>query len=153
MAIEPTYENTSAEKTVDTLNSFLRGEISAVETYRQAIEKINDPSLRDKLQELQQLHERQAAKLRNQISQVGGQPSETSGPWGGFAKLVEGSAKVFGVKAALAALEEGEDHGLKLYRGNLDDLDMSARSFVQNDLLPTQQQTHDAMSALKHSVH
>ncbi|HEY0714955.1 MAG TPA: DUF2383 domain-containing protein [Polyangia bacterium] len=153
MAIEPTYENTSAERTVDTLNSFLRGEISAVETYRQAIEKINDPSLRSRLQDLQQMHERQAAKLRNQISQVGGQPSESSGPWGGFAKLIEGGAKVFGVKAALAALEEGEDHGLKLYRGNLDDLDVQARSFVQNDLLPTQQQTHDAMSALKHSVH
>jgi uncharacterized protein (TIGR02284 family) len=153
MAMEPTYENTSTEQTVDTLNSFLRGEMSAVETYRQAIEKMTDPVLRARLQDIQQLHERQAAKLRNQIAQCGGQPSETSGPWGGFAKLVEGGAKVFGVKAALAALEEGEDHGLKLYQGNLDELEPKARSFVQNDLLPTQQETHDAMSAIKHSVH
>lgn len=154
MAIEePTYQNPSAEKTVDTLNSFLRGEISAIETYGQAIDKIGDPTLSGRLRVISQEHERQAAKLRNQISQLGGQPTSTSGPWGSFAKVVEGGAKVFGVKAALAALEEGEDHGLKLYRDNLEDLDATARSFVQNELLPAQQQTHDAMSALKHSMH
>jgi len=80
-------------------------------------------------------------------------PADSSGPWGGFAKLVEGGAKVFGVKAALAALEEGEDHGKKLYREDLDKLDASTRSFVETELMPEQQQTHDLMSQLKHSVH
>jgi hypothetical protein len=34
------------DQLVDQLNSFLRGEISAVETYRQAIEKVDDEHAR-----------------------------------------------------------------------------------------------------------
>lgn len=148
------YGNTaSTEKTVDTLNSFLRGEISAVETYRQAMEKITEPNLRPQLEQCSRIHQESASKLRNRISQLGGKPSEGSGPWGGFAKLVEGGAKLFGTKAALAALEEGEDHGLRLYRDDLDKLDASTRSFVEGELLAAQQRSHDTMSALKHSVH
>lgn len=143
----------SNEKTVDTLNSFLRGELSAVETYRQAMEKITDANLRPKLEECSRVHQDAAAKLRNKVAQLGGKPSEGSGPWGAFAKLVEGGAKAFGVKAALAALEEGEDHGVRMYKKNLDDLEPNTRSFVQNDLMPGQQRSHDTMSALKHSVH
>jgi uncharacterized protein (TIGR02284 family) len=143
----------SNEKVVDTLNSFLRGELSAVETYRQAMEKVTDASLRPTLEQNSESHQERAAKLRNRIAQLGGKPSEGSGPWGGFAKLVEGGAKAFGVKATLAALEEGEDHGLRMYKDDLDKLDTSTRSFVEGELLPVQQRSHDAMSALKHSVH
>jgi uncharacterized protein (TIGR02284 family) len=143
----------SNEKVVDTLNSCLRGELSAVETYRQAMEKVTDASLRPTLEQNSRSHQERAAKLRNRIAQLGGKPSEGSGPWGGFAKLVEGGAKAFGVKAALAALEEGEDHGLRMYKDDLDKLDTSTRSFVEGELLPAQQRSHDAMSALKHSVH
>ena len=40
------------------------------------------------------------------------------------------------MKAALAALEEGEDHGLRMYKDDLDKLDTSTRSFVEGELLP-----------------
>ena len=53
--------------------------------------------------------------LRDAIVACGGTPAEGSGAWGTFAKVVEGGAKVFGEKAAVAALEEGEDHGLADY--------------------------------------
>jgi hypothetical protein len=71
-----------------------------------------------------------------------------------FAKAVEGTAKLFGEKSAIAALEEGEDHGLKDYKKELDDneLDLTARSVLTSRLLPQQQVTHDRMSALKHSL-
>ena len=36
-------------------------------------------------------------------------------PWGTFAKAVEGTAKLLGNTAALKALKEGEEHGLKDY--------------------------------------
>jgi uncharacterized protein (TIGR02284 family) len=153
MAIGESYGATVNAETVSVLNGFLRGEMSAVETYRQALEKIDDVSLRAQLQELSRSHSDRAALLRNRIAQLAGEPSETSGPWGGFAKLVEGGAKVFGVKAALAALEEGEDHGKKLYREDLDKLDAATRAFVETELIPEQQQSHDLMSRLKHSVH
>lgn len=53
----------------------------------------------------------------------------------------------------MSALEEGEDHGLKLYRDDLEKLDMPTRRFVETDLLPAQQQTHQFMSTLKHTLH
>jgi uncharacterized protein (TIGR02284 family) len=153
MAIGEGYGATVNAETISVLNGFLRGEMSAVETYRQALEKVEDSTLRVQLQELSRSHADRAALLRNRIGQLGGEPSEKSGPWGSFAKLVEGGAKAFGVKAALAALEEGEDHGKKLYRDDLDKLDASTRSFVETELIPEQQQSHDLMSRLKHSLH
>ena len=55
---------------------------------------------------------------------------------GAFARLFEGGAKAFGDRAAIAALEEGEDHGLKLYRESFKKLDADARQLVEQDLLP-----------------
>ena len=76
-----------------------------------------------------------------------------SGSWGAFARLVEGGAKTFGEKAAVAALEEGEDHGLKLYRDDLTKLDPASRQLVETDLLPAQERTHQSLSTLKHTLH
>jgi uncharacterized protein (TIGR02284 family) len=97
-------------------------------------------------------HEVRAQRLRQVVSSLGGKPSDSSGPWGTFAKLVEGTAKLLGAKAAIAALEEGEDHGLKEYRSQIGKLDATARQTVLEDLLPGQQETHDKLSALKHSL-
>jgi demethoxyubiquinone hydroxylase (CLK1/Coq7/Cat5 family) len=135
------------------LNGFLRGEISAVETYRQAIEKLGSSANRAQLEGCQSSHQQRVMKLRDQVARLGGEPATESGAWGAFARLVEGGAKAFGERAALAALEEGEDHGLKLYRNDLDKLDAMARVFVETDLLPAQEETHRSMSTLKHSFH
>jgi uncharacterized protein (TIGR02284 family) len=153
MAIGQSYETKANEKIIDTLNSYLRGELSAVETYRQALVKIEDEFLRASLHELSQSHQHRVSVLRSRIAQLGGDAAQSSGMWGGFAKLVEGGAKTFGIKAALAALEEGEDHGMRMYRDDTDDLDASLQALVLNELLPEQQRSHDQMSNLKHSFH
>jgi predicted house-cleaning noncanonical NTP pyrophosphatase (MazG superfamily) len=138
---------------LDHLNSFLRGEISAVETYDQALEKLADqPSVRERLQDARSSHQERVSLLRTEITKRGGEPAEGSGAWGSFAKLVEGGAKVFGAKAAIAALEEGEDHGRDDYRRDLEDLSLEVRRLVESQLLPAQLRTHDLMSALKHSA-
>jgi hypothetical protein len=142
-----------ADKTVDALNGFLRGEISAVETYRQAIEKLGAGATKLQLEDCRRSHEQRVAKLREQVARLGGQPAKDSGAWGTFARLVEDGAKAFGERAAVAALEEGEDHGLKLYRSDLDKLDATARQLVESDLLPAQERTHQFMSTLKHTLH
>ena len=141
------------DKSVDTLNELLRGEISAVETYRQAIDKLRESPTVGQLEGCRRSHEQRIAKLREQVTRLGGQPADQSGPWGVFARLVEGGAKAFGERAAVAALEEGEDHGLKLYRDDLDKLDASSRVLIETDLLPAQERTHRDMSALKQTLH
>lgn len=143
---------TTQEQTVDTLNSFLRGEISAVETYRQALEKISQQNLRQPLQECMQSHAQRVTVLSDQIRNLGGAPTTSSGVWGTFAKAVEGSAKAFGDKAAIAALEEGEDHGRNDYQRDLGKLDASSRQLVQARVVPEQERTHNTLSSLKKAL-
>jgi uncharacterized protein (TIGR02284 family) len=137
---------------IDELNKLLRGELSAVETYQMALDKLDPASTaRTELSSCMASHQQRVMMLRDAIVALGGTPVSSSGPWGAFAKAVEGTAKVFGDKAAIAALEEGEDHGLKDYKRELDDtdLDPQARRIVADQLLPAQQQTHFQLSSLK----
>lgn len=143
----------STENDVKQLNSFLRGELSAVETYDQCLEKIQNPQLSDTLRELRQSHHERARLLEEKVRQLGGEPSRESGPWGGFAKLVEGGAKLLGDKAAIAALEEGEDHGRDDYKRDLGALSADCQAFVRGQLVPEQQRTHDRLSRLKKQLH
>jgi uncharacterized protein (TIGR02284 family) len=140
------------EESIEQLNSFLRGEISAVETYQQALERIEDPSIKTTLQDCLRSHETRTSTLRSYIQKLGGIPAEGSGAWGAFAKLVEGGATAFGTNAAIAALEEGEDHGLRDYRSGIDKLDSASRQFFETEVFSTQRETHRVMSTLKKTL-
>jgi hypothetical protein len=63
-------------KDVTHLNSFLRGEMAAVETYRMAIEKLDGASsgYTDVVNCLRS-HEKRVSLLRNAIIQAGGAPA------------------------------------------------------------------------------
>jgi Domain of unknown function (DUF2383) len=135
---------------VDKLNHYLRGEISAVETYRMALEKLDAGSTaRSDLETCMQSHQSRVTLLREAVVTAGGTPADGSGPWGVFAKVVEGGARMLGDKATVAALEEGEDHGVKDYRGLDNEVDATVRTLVSTRLAPEQQRTHDQMSSLK----
>ncbi len=145
---------TATESDIKQLNSFLRGELSAVETYDQCISKIEKNSqIVGTLQDARNSHWRRAELLQARVAELGGKPAQSSGAWGGFAKLVEGGAKVFGESAAVAALEEGEDHGRDDYKRELKDVTPETGTFIRTQLLPAQMQTHDALSRLKKTVH
>src|SRR5438309_539802 len=62
------------------LNSFLRGEISAAETYRMAIDKVagskENAANVGLLRELQEEHGRAAQAIRDRIRELGGDPSD-----------------------------------------------------------------------------
>jgi hypothetical protein len=139
----------SHENDLKQLNSFLRGELSAVETYKQALGKVEEATSLSVLRTSLESHEKRANQLRQFIRNLGGQPSEDSGVWGVLAQAVEGGAKMFGASAAIAALEEGEDHGLADYRRDVPDLTLETRRFVADQLLPAQIQTHADMALLK----
>jgi hypothetical protein len=136
------------EQSVNLLNSLLRGERAAVETYDQAIEKTKDAP-EPALTENRLCHFNRISVISNRITALGGKAQESSGAWGAFAKVAEGSAKVFGFRAAVAALEEGEDRGLADYRTAVGKLDESSRHAVETVLLPAQERTHRRMSDLQ----
>ncbi len=140
------------EQTIEQLNSFLRGELSAAETYRQALEKLTASPNRGTLEQCQRSHADRASLLAQEVQRRGGAPAEGSGPWGGLSKVLTKGAAMIGEKAAIAVLEEGEDHGRDDYKRDLADLDPLAQKLVEEKILPEQLRTHDAMSALKKSL-
>lgn len=138
------FENPNTSESVSQLNGYLRGEISAAETYRMAIDKVVDAdesqiSSVGLLREIQEEHGRAAQALRDRIRELGGDPADSSGAWGAWAKTVQGTANLFGDASALKSLKEGEEHGLKDYQEGLDDIDTSSAELVQNQLIPAQQ--------------
>lgn len=127
------------------LNKLLRAEISAVETYQQALDKLRGEPQTGELQQIASIcedHRDLANKLRERILQQGGRPTEDSGAWGSWSKMVMGAVKLLGDKAALTALRQGEENGIEDYQEALQEADMPSdiRNLIQTTLLPRQQQ-------------
>jgi uncharacterized protein (TIGR02284 family) len=138
------------------LNSLLRGEISAAETYRQAIDKVaaSDSQASDAglLREIQEEHGRAAQNIRQRIRELGGEASDSSGVWGAWAQTVQGTMILFGGDAgALKALKEGEEHGLKDYQEAVDDVDGTSAQMIANQFIPAQQRHINLLDQLIHS--
>lgn len=143
--------NPAKQFDLDRLNSMLRGERAAVESYDQCIAKLANSRFAPQLSPLKASHATRITKLTGKITEMGGEADTTSGAWGSFVKLVEGGAAMFGERAAVAALEEGEDHGKKEY-AQLDKLSEDTRRFVEMELVPEQRRTHDALSSIKRAM-
>lgn len=112
---------TTTTQTVDQLNHLLRGEMSAVETYEQSLPKFEEyPAAARELRRIRDDHRETSQVLREHVTKLGGNPSDGSGPWGGFAQAITGAAKLLGPDTTLAALMKGEEHGIKEYREALD---------------------------------
>ena len=138
--------------TINQLNSFLRGELSAAETYRLALSRLGQSDHRPTLVQCSRSHEERARLLTEAILGRGGEPANSSGAWGSLVRMIERGAAAIGESAALAALEEGEDHGRDDYLRDLDSLEPSARQLVEFAILPEQRRTHDMIKGLKRSL-
>src|SRR5438067_2326074 len=80
------YEMGDTGEAVRQLNSLLRGEISAAETYRNVLDKVADGSgdhAKDAglLRQIQEEHGRACQSLRDRIRELGGEASDNSGAW------------------------------------------------------------------------
>lgn len=126
------------QKCIDVCNQLLRGELSAVETYSQAMEKFADEPAHLTLAGIRSDHQLSVSCLRQHLLDMGANPDDTSGAWGTFAQVVEGTAKVFGESPALAALKQGEEMGARDYRAALENEDVmtSVKDEIRKLLLP-----------------
>lgn len=142
----------NTDETVRQLNSLLRGEISAAETYRMAMDKLSaspdNASHADLLRQMQEDHGRAAQMLRQQIQSLGGEASDSSGAWGAWAQTVQGTMNLFGDASALKGLKEGEEHGLHDYQEALDDVDNQSAGLIRTQLIPNQQKHIDLLDQL-----
>jgi hypothetical protein len=132
---------TTAKFTRDTLNSLLRGELSAIETYSRAIHKFPGSGAIPVLEEIRAGHLQSVSALRGLIQDHDGHPVTDSGMWGDFAKGVEAAAALLGVDSAIAALRQGENFGIGEYESALGDptLPAEVKLAIQENLLPALQ--------------
>jgi len=133
------------------LADLLRGELSAVEAYSQAIEKLREPRLVAILQEAHNCHAMRANKLHTKLTELGHEVELSSGAWGSFTKFIESGAQMLGDAATVAVLEEGEDHGLKQYKSLYGETDPTIKQLVR-EFLPKQEGTHRILHDLKVSL-
>jgi hypothetical protein len=132
------------------LNSLLRGEIAAAETYQQALEGLDHVEGADPLRLIQQNHGSAIGYLRKAVATNGGEASTKSGVWGIFARAIEGAALVIGDRAALSSLLEGEHQGLASYKAAATNLNLSqeCRSHIDRVLIPKQRRHIETLSRL-----
>ena len=135
---------------VDTLNSLLRGEISAQEAHEKALVLAVDMTAfeADELRRISAEHTRAAELLRTEVFRLGGAPAGSAGAWGAFARAFQASANFLGVSTALSSLSEGEEHGLKEYEAALETATGPTKTLLRERLIPGQKNHLAALTAI-----
>ena len=131
---------------IEELNAFLSGEISAVETYELALEKIKDADVRQAMLKCQLSHADRVAKLTAEVQALNGEPGKSAGIWGGFEKMTQGSAA--SEEDAIALMELAEAERLVQYEAQQSIVCDYVRAVVVETLLPAQHETHLKVSTL-----
>lgn len=129
---------TASKADPDIINSLLRGEVAAAETYGQVLGKFEGRPEAADLQRIRGEHLEAAAALRERVRAMGAEPSDGSGAWGTFTAAITGTAKVFGPGTALATLKQGEEYGIGQYENALTNeaVEADAKDLVRYRLLP-----------------
>ena len=135
---------------VDALNTLLRGEVAAAETYDMVLEKIENPACIVDLQRIRDEHSEAAAVLRERVRHFGGDPADGSGIWGTLAATLTGTAKLIGPATALGTLKQGEEYGIGQYESTLADPDVARedKDLIRYRLLPRCQRHSDDLSRI-----
>jgi hypothetical protein len=131
---------------IEEFNSYLAGEISAVETFNLALQKAADAQIVQTLQDCKLSHTLRVVELERCVQQLGGSPSEGAGVWGPFASFSQNTAGC--ERDALALLEQSEAERLVNYESQRSIVQGPVLTMLENELLPAQHKTHLMLSAL-----
>jgi len=138
--------------TIDLLNSLLRDELAAVESYSVALHDRSAFSAKAELSRCQRSHEVRVSILHDKIASLGGEPAVTAGLGGTWSKLVESGAAAISDDMAIRALEQSEDRVLRDYRKGIASGDPEVQAFLEGVVLPEEEYTHRTLSDLTHRL-
>lgn len=141
-AADKKMENTEAAMAPTQLDDLIRGEMAAVKSYDQVLEKVKDAKVVSKLTAIRKDHMNAVATLKRYATTDVKEDTMTAGPWGTFAKSWTGAASLIGNETALKALTQGEEHGVTEYKEALADDNVSAdlKKMIKSSLLPKQEE-------------
>lgn len=135
---------------IASVQSLLRGEIAAVETYDKAIASFEGDETASRLTQIRGEHIEAVNTLREQVRDYGEQAADTSGAWGSFASAVTGIAKQIGPSTVLATLKKGEERGVSQYQAVLegDQISEEFKNTIRHSLMPRCQRHLSELDAL-----
>ncbi len=120
------------------LPALLRGELAAVESYRQAIRCFPELAAHPLIEGVRADHSRAVTTLTKLMVSHGGDPPPESEPWN-FLFEADDPKRIFTPPcSALAAFKQGEKHTVSQYKLALeeDDLPSPAKAVIRDELLP-----------------
>jgi Domain of unknown function (DUF2383) len=129
---------------IKTIEKLLKDELSATETYQQALEKFKTTGgqfMTNSLTPIFGAHKAAVSSLEAQMTKQGGTPQKGTGAWGSWAKLILEGASLLGKQSTVKVLLEGEKSGEGDYEEALKDVTLSTelRTLIETKLLPAQQ--------------
>jgi len=144
MAVSP------SSSIIDSLAGFCRRELRAVESYRQALSSLPPGDHTSVLATCLRSHESRAEFFKSRIRWLHAEPPNSAGVLGAVVKVLESAAAAISLRAALATLEEEEERLSRYYRTHLVGVDLETQQLLQEQVVPTQFETHKLISDLKH---
>lgn len=134
----------------EALNHLLQSELSAVETYTQALNQFEDLEVIGALQTMRDEHSRAVRALRDQIVLAGATPADHAGAWSTFTVSGFDTAEVIGPATLLAVLCQSEEHGLREYEAALSEveLQLDTQRLICTQLLPLCRANAEKLNAL-----
>ncbi len=123
------------------LDDLIRGEMTAIKTYSQVLEKVKDPAEMKQLTAIKQDHVNAVATLKRYATKDVLEDTTSTGPWGTFTEAFTGAAKMMGNTTAVKALTQGEEHGVTEYKEALadDNITPDLKKVIKATLLPKQE--------------
>lgn len=125
------------------LDDLVRGELAALKAYDQVLKDTKDEKTKTRLQAIRNDHEKAVSQLSKYVAGKKEllEDTESAGPWGSFAKTWTKGASLMGNDAALTALRQGEEHGIREYKEALEDESISKelKQAIKTDMLPKQE--------------
>jgi hypothetical protein len=137
---------------VEVLKDLCKEEIAAAQTYEKALSLPALTRHSDVLERCYASHHNRVAELGQHITTLGAAPPNAPGVWGSLIPTLATAAAALSESLALSLLEESEDRGVRRYRDQLGKLDPINRAFLLERIVPAQDASHAAISALKHAV-
>jgi uncharacterized protein (TIGR02284 family) len=138
---------------IDKVEKLLKNELSAAETYHQALEKFEEENQRKEIAYLEPIYEEHTeavSELQEKIQQMGGTPTSDSGLWGSWSEAVMSGAELLGKDAMLNALLAGEKSGLDDYEQAAQDPEIPSEvsALIQAKFVASQQENIRAINRL-----
>lgn len=138
---------------IDKVEKLLKNELSAAETYHQALEKFEEENQRREIAYLEPIYEEHTeavSELQEKIQQMGGTPTSDSGLWGSWSEAVMSGAELLGKDAMLNALLAGEKSGLDDYEQAAQDPEIPSEvsALIQAKYVASQQENIRAINRL-----